>query len=186
MRLINKLYLGIIAGWYIFVVFSISMLLFSSCTNRAYKKVASDTTRSEKHKRVLLQICEQIAPPAGVVYIKGKDSILTVTDTVTYFTTDTVTKTVTAYRDITNTRYISRTDTVRVPDSKLNALIQSELNECKSVADKQAGQLQAEKDTNQQLRERLRHAAFIKWMGWIVVFGAVILRILKALKFIAI
>lgn len=82
----------------------IVLFVISSCSNFAYRRVATDVNRTPEHKQILNQICSQTFPASPPIYKEGK----TIIKTDTFSRTDTVT----TLQDNEVVRYVYKTNTV--------------------------------------------------------------------------
>ena len=147
--------------------YALLLLLFISC--QPYKRVATDTNRTDKERKLLLVACESEFKPASPTFIKGKDSLRV--DTFQSITTVIETKNDTVYITATKTvnidKWHSRTDTITKEDTYKITSLQAE-------CDKLRGAnviLQAQHDeANTVLKTAKKRGMF----GW-VAFGVLVL-----------
>ena len=153
------------------ITLSLFALLFCSCN--PYKKIATDVNRTDKNKAILRQTCEAVFPASPPVYIKGKDSIITVTDSVTdtvyTYSHDTVTKTI--YKTITATNTVYRVDTFKTD----NKYLISEINTLKT----DIAVVTSERDT---FKGDLTKLKFKQFLGWLLFFAGAAGFVLLKLK----
>ena len=155
---------------------TVIIILITSCTNVAYKRVATDVDRSDKNKSILRTTCESVFPPIPAQFIEGKTIIKT--DTViqvdTLIITDSVTSEkiayITKYQNIVTERL--KTDTV----IKYNTYQIDGLN---SIIEAQKLDINTLEVRAEYLEQTNRKNKVVKWSGWFVVIASIGLFLLK-------
>lgn len=92
------------------IYFIIALLSLVGCKNWAYKTVATDVDRTPKHEQILANLCASEFP-VKQTFVKGKDSIITITNTQTDTITDTLTQIKTVFKTVIELKTVVRVDT---------------------------------------------------------------------------
>jgi len=169
----------------VYILALLALLFTSSCKNMAYNRVATDTHRSDRNKKILLGECEKQFPQAPPEYKPGKETVRIDTVLVPY--PDTVLKevlrTVAGKLNLDSLtevvkksippQYIKvtkeRVDTIETSTAGYAIeLLQQQLREEQKARDK----LQNEVD---QLKGENHHLKFIKWIGWLIAISELLL-----------
>lgn len=176
----------------VYILAIIALLFASSCKNMAYNRVATDTHRSERNKKLLLGECEKQFPQEPPTYKPGKETIRIDTVLVPY--QDTALKeilkplagklNIDSLTDIIKKsippQYIKITKE-RVDTTEKNMsgykieLLQQQLREEQKAHDKLQNQYDQLSKDNDDLKSKMHHLRFIQWMGWIIAISELLL-----------
>jgi len=140
------------------LLIGIIILLLSSCTNQAYNKVSTDTMRSQRNAKLLLNTCQVAFPVAPPKVTEGKITIKIDTATVIIKDTFYSVKKDTVYisKVVTKTieKIIHRTDTIDRGDSYAVQNILKENNRIKADYDLLNNRLTISKEDSNKWRKR--------------------------------